>query len=362
MRFAILAFCVAVAYGPGLFAAPVSPKWWVIAVGLPLVSPLDPRSMWAPASWCMAGAVVWAAAAIYDAPHPHAAAMDTFFLALLCLTAYGAAGLDDIGPALTGMSWGMAISAVLCVPQWLGWWSPVPQSAAPAGLFYNREVLVEIVAPLFVWALLARRWMLVALLSIPVALCHSRVAIVAIAAALLWAWSPQRRWTKWCVVFLLMTGAIALLAVLGSAKWGTAFERASFWLTAVYSITPLGRGPGWWALSHVGPYEEFVHSDVLQSVVELGAGALLLAVPLIAAWWRGAGSTAERAAYAAITVEALVSFPIHLPAGGFLGFALAGFLARDRGVVCVPGLASRTGQREPAGWTSAHNRAVAQRI
>lgn len=347
-----LGFLIAVTYVPGLFAAPVMPRWWVLAIGLPLASSLDPRRMWEPAAWCLCGAVLWAAMTVYDAPHPHAAALETFFLVLLCLAAFAGAALDDLAPALAGMSWGIAISGVLCVFQVTGWWSPLPQSSVPAGLFYNSEVLAEVAAPLLLWAALDRRWVLGAILAVPVALSGSRVALLAIAVGLVWAWKPRGRFVKAAVVIIAAFVGLAMLLA-NDGKIGSAITRVGFWWTALYSLTPWGRGIGWWAMSHVGPYEEFVHSDMLQAMVELGPGALLLAVLPAAALWRGAGTIAERAAYVAICVEGLVSFPLHLPAGGFLFAMLAGFLARARPVVCGAGLPGGASERSLEGWESA---------
>lgn len=338
---AAVAFLAAVVYVPGIYSVAGMPRWWVIAIGLPLASTLDLRALWWPITALMAGIVAWAAASVAFAPHPHAAALEAVLVGITCLGAVAASNLDDgIGDVLAGLAGGVAVSAALCVPQTLGWWSPVAQSSVPAGLFYNSEVLAEVAAPLLVWAALSRRWALAIAMAVPVALCHSRVALIAGMVGLLWAWRP--RWWVWAGLgCAALAAGYAGLMWFGLSKFASAIDRLGLWITAWYSLTPLGRGIGWWAAAHPGPYEEFAHSDAIQAVIELGpAAALIAAIPALILW-RGRGTLGERAAYVAICFEALVSFPLHLPVGAFLGAVLAGGLARRGAVVRAAGLAGR---------------------
>lgn len=312
-----------------------------MAIGLPLISRLDPRAIATPISLCILGGVSWSAASLALLPTPQNGLLDLLFLVLLCGAALAAAELDDIGPTLAAFGWGIALSAALTVPQAFGW-SPVYQTVAPAGLFLNSEVLAEVAAPLLVWSLWTRRWPLAAVIGVPISLCHSRIAVLVVAVGLLYGWRPTRRWMKPALVVAVAAAAVAGIACLGIAKESSALTRVTLWLAAVQSITPLGRGLSWWALAHPGPYEEFAHSDALQMIVELGAGSLFfLAIPFMVLRRRDVGSTGERAAFVSLCVEAVVSFPLHLPAQGFLLSVLAGFLARARPHLHGPGLASR---------------------
>ncbi len=127
--------------------------------------------------------------------------------------------------------------------------------------------------------------------------------------------------------------AVATFFVLGIDKLTSAGQRIILWIATVMAMTPLGNGLGWFAAAH--PSEEYAHSDVLQAVAELGVGAILfLAIPVVL-MFRSRGNNAERAAFVAVCVEAIVSFPLHLPASGFLAALLAGYLAGRSADLCV---------------------------
>lgn len=353
-RFPVAAFVVAAVYIPNIFSAASMPRWWAIAIGLPLVSNLDPRKLPFPIAVCLAAGLMWAAISLLWSPDLQAGALGLLMLVLLCLAMIAAAGEEDLDLTIEAFGWGLSISCALAVPQWLGW-SPVAQVAAPAGLFMNSEVLAEVAAPVLVWALLGRRWVLANILMIPLALCHSRIAVLAAFAGLLWAWQPASAWLKGTVIAGMAIAAGSSVTMLGIEKFAGAMDRMVLWGAAVQSITIPGRGLSWWAAAHPGPYEELAHSDLLQMMVEIGIGALpLLVVPIMILSWRSAGKTAERAALAAFCLEGLVSFPVHLPASGFLAAVLAGSLARCRADVRASRLAGGIITDRDIRWSAAH--------
>lgn len=328
-RLAAAAFCVAAAYCPGLFSGATSPRWWVIAIGLPLASDLDPRKLDPVVAWCLTAGLAWAAASLTFAPDVAGGALDLLFLVLLALTMTAAAGVDDVKPVVSAFGWGVAISAALAVLQTLGW-SPVEQISAPAGLFFSSEVLAETAAPILAWAAFERRWVLAAAMSAPLALCGSRIAVFAVAVGLICGWRASRSIKAG---FLLAAAVVAAASVwaLGVGKLSSGAERIGLWMTAVDSLTPVGGGIGWWAAAHPGAFDEFVHSDALQMMVELGAGAaFFFAAAAIVALRARAAEPGEIAACAAICTEIAVSFPLHFPASGFLAAVLAGGMARRR--------------------------------
>jgi hypothetical protein len=328
-RPAIAAFIVAVAYWPGLFSAASMPRWWAIALAVPLAFDLDPSNLRRPFAVCLLAFLACAAASIIVAPDVQAASLDLLFLGLLVAVAFGAAGVENIDEVVSAFCWGIAASAVLCVPQAMGW-SPVFQTSPPAGLFTNSEVLAEIAAPLLIWAAMKRRWPQAALMLIPLALCHSRIAVLAVAVGALYAWPARSLWAKVGIAAALLAAGAASVAVFGPDKIGSGMTRFVLWGTAVESIVPLGRGMGWWAFAHPNGLEQVVHSDVLQYAVELGAGSIFLLLVPFFVINGGSGHAAERAAFVVLCTEALVSFPLHLPASGFLVALLAGGLARER--------------------------------
>ncbi len=211
----------------------------------------------------------------------------------------------------------------------------------------------ETAAPLLVWAFWRKRWALCCIMATSVALCHSRVAFFVLGCGLLYGWRARRSAKLASVVVLMIAGVAAVMMIGdGTGKYLSGMTRIMYWGAALLSVVPSGRGLAWWAAAHPFPFEEFVHSDVLQSMVELGLGAVFfLAIPVMVLF--RSGGISERAAYIAICVEALVSFPMHLPATGFLAAVLTGYLARGRADVRVARLESRVEGHGAARWAEA---------
>lgn len=324
----IWAFLVAAAFVPGLMSAAIVPRWAVIALGIPLVSQIRWQIPTALQLALLAG-VAWSAASILRTLDPADSLLQFFFM--LCLLAVMGVGsqLESLDQAISGLCWGLGLSSALCVAtlvtgqHFVAYHHPdlIP------GLFYNSEVLVEFAAPLVVWAAVKRRWWLVVTSIVPIAANNSRIAVISLIIGLIvgfWPKSTKMRVVTITVGTVALCSAVAWLTM-GSFKFGSAASRVTSWLTAVYSFTPAGHGFGWWRATHAG--EEFAHSDVLQAFAEIGLAALLFAlVPLYAL--RNRRDHAERAAFIVICIELGLSFPLHVPATGFLAALLAGFLVR----------------------------------
>lgn len=329
-RLAAASFLVAAAFVPGIFSSGSMPRWWAIAIALPLASALDPRELHRGVAALLAAGLGWASVTLLWTPIPAEAALDLAEMALLALAMIAFAGADDLDGPVEGFGWGVALSAPLCAAQWLGHplaWVP---TSGPGGFFMNSEVLAETAAPVAVWALLKRRWALLGAMIVPLALCQSRVAVFAASLALLWAWRGRPR-AKIALLLGLAAVAAGTLVALGVPKASTGLTRIVLWATGAQWVSVPGQGLGWWSVAFPGPFETYAHSDPLQIAIELGvAGALpLLAVPVFI-FWRGQGDDAARATFACLLVEAAVSFPMRTAATAYLGAALAGWMARRR--------------------------------
>ncbi len=308
------------------------PRWAVLAIGIPLVSSLDLRCL----TPGVAGVLLWmlglAGVSLIASPDPYGGAGEFFFIIILSLAFVAAAGLDDLDGVLGGVGWGLAVSSALCLLQVCGrhpsWAEQGYQ--APAGLFYNSEVLAELASIVFVWAALRPRYLIALTAAVPVVLGQSRVALLAVGIGLFYA-LVKPFWAR--LLGLLALPGIGLVAVLwfGLDKLGSAIERLVIWIAMAEAITPLGHGLGWVYLAL--PREQFAHSDALQAVVELGFGAIVLIFIPFAAFRGNRGGIAERAAFLAGCAEILVSFPLRVPATGFVLAILASFLANSGGLV-----------------------------
>ena len=324
MRWRLLGFAVAVAFWPGLLSEALVPRWAVIAIGISLVSRLDPRAL----GWPLCGLLVWflalAALSLIGAPDRLTGGMDLIFILILSATFIAGAGLDDLDDVMLGLGAGLAVSSVLAVGQWYGW-NPVARgSGSPPGLFFNGEVLAEFAALVFVWAAVRPRWLIAGIALVPIVICQSRVGALAAAVGLLYAWRPESWLLSGATAAAIGLAGVLAIFVLGPDKLGSAGNRIVVWLGMIEALTPLGRGLGW--TIHALPHEQFVHSDALQAVLEVGYGAVVLAIIPVLAFWGGRGNRAERALFAAVCVEIVVSFPLHVPASGFLAVLVAGLL------------------------------------
>lgn len=324
----LLGFAVAAAYGPGLPSEALAPRWAAIAVGVPLVSRLDPRALGAPLCALLAILVGFGALSLAWSPAPFAGTQELFFILMLCGVCLAGAGLDDLDGVMTGLGLGLLLSSVIAVVQWLGWEPVAHGSGRPGGLFFNSEVLAEFSALVLVWALLRPRWWLVGVALVPLLLCQSRVAVLTALAAVFYVSYPRPRGLRVLLGAMIVSiGGVAIVSV-GADKLASAGERIILWLAMGEAITPLGRGLGW--VEAALPVQSFAHSDVLQILVEFGwPGALLILLP-IAAFRRHRGNLAERALLVAVCFQAVVSFPLRVPASAFVAALVAGYLAGGR--------------------------------
>ncbi len=331
LRLSIWGFLVAIAYWPGILSAAFVPRWAVVAIGVALVGKIDPRALTRPILWLLVAALTAAALSVLQSPDRRGGLLELFYFVAFAGVFVVSSGFQSITPALRGLCAGLVLSSVLCLWQLSGW-SVVPQASVPAGLFFSREVLAEFAAPLLVWAIVRREWLCILAAIVPVALCDSRVAFASVAVGLLAAWRVP--WQTKCLTLVpIALAAVAMLFVFGAEKFSTGGLRMVLWGATAMAIRPWPQGLGWFLAVH--PNEQFAHSDLLQVLAEFGViGALPLLAIFVLMLKYGNGERGERAAFVAISVEAIVSFPLHVPATGFLAFLLAGHLARRRIGVC----------------------------
>ena len=336
-------FAVAAAFLPGIYSAPFLPRWWVLALGFAFVPRLDLRLVDEKILWCMGVTLLWAALTLMWTPALYGGAFLLFFLLLFCLltVASASATANERGFALSGFAAALLVSAVIAFAQRFFDYHGVAQGVPglPAGLFFNTEVLAETAAPIAVWCALQWRdpvyLITSAILIALVIVCRERVAMAVLLIGLAYGFIANPKWRIGVLGLIGIAGFVTLFLKIASAD-----QRILLWSTAAISITAAGRGIGWWFQAHPFPQEEYVHSDALQFLVEIGIFALpLLAVPVLA--WRGAGNVADRAAFLAVAIEGVVSFPLHMPANVFIFGILAGALAARRGDIRVPRLSGR---------------------
>ncbi len=316
---------------PTLLSAAFVPRLAVIAVGVPVVCDMSVWSVDATVRVALLGLLLVSVASLGLSPDPLAGFRDVIFLMFLCGAFIMGSSLDRIDGVMLGLGLGLGVSSLMCVPQWFGV-SLVPQAAVPAGLFYNSEVLGEFSALILIWSLLRPVPLIAALALVPVLLCGSRVALVSLAVALFYAWRPGWRVLVGVTVACTAAAIVALVGT-GDVKFHSAGLRGVIWGATAMAITPWGNGLGWFQAAH--PSEQYAHSDVLQAMAELGVGSVFLFALAVIALMRQRGNHAERATFVGVCVQAAISFPLHLPASGFLAAVLAGYLACGGDRLCA---------------------------
>ena len=303
------------------------PRWTVIAVGVPLASGFDFGAVWPPVRALMLAGLAYAAFSLSASPDRLGGALELYFLLVLCGAFVLGAELATLDDVMEGLALGIGVSSLLCVAQALGW-EGVPQASVPAGLFYSRELLAEFAAPVALWAVVAKRPWLLLLTLPPILLCHSRVAVLALAVGLLFAFRPRSKTIFAALAVLIAVSGFAAMLALGPEKFHNAGLRLTIWGATAMAVTPFGNGLGWFHAAH--PIEDYAHSDVLQAVAEMGVGSAFFLAVMPLAFWRNGSDRGVRCAFVAVCIEAFVSFPLHMPATGFLAAVCAGHLCGAR--------------------------------
>lgn len=329
MGASILAFGVTVAYWPGILASAVAPRWALLAVGLPLISWLDPRALPRHMLWLPVLFLAYAALSVMWSSDPLEGAHEWIHFAIFGTAMLAGANLssEKIDMVFRAIACGLVASLAIGAAQMAGYSPLANQGASPSGLFFNRDFLAEFAAIVFVWAVMSRELRAAVIASIPLIFCGSRVALSAAVVALLLV-RPRR------VLLVVPAAAAGLVAasVLWPGKLVSVNERLAMWWDAITNTTLFGHGLGSYAADH--PVWEHAHSDLLQSGYELGIGGLLPAALMVAALARPAPAPL-RAVVVCIAVEYAVAFPLHLPAPAFVAGIVLGYLLQRRGDVRV---------------------------
>jgi hypothetical protein len=331
-REGLLGFTVAVAYWPGLLSGAFAPRWALVAVLVPLLCRITPSALPELCRLLLACVLAAAGISILQAPDHLGGLYDYFHLMILGVCVVAGAGLVRLDGLFAGLGAGLALSSAIVLAQVSGWSGVTNLSGTPSGLFFNAEVLGTFAALVLVWGAVRRVWWIAAVAFIPVALCESRLAILASLVGLAYGFLPRRALIA--VGLLVPLAGLCAILLLGDYKLGTAFHRATIWGASLHALTWTGQGLGWYATAF--PALRYAHSDALQMLVEFGIPALfLLYIPYVILRER-MGDVAGRAALVAGGVEILMGFPLHMPATGFVIAVVAGhLLGRGYAVRCA---------------------------
>jgi hypothetical protein len=310
------------AYWPGIPPAAVIPRYGAMMLGLSLFQP----------RWCdvdrhvrrlLLIGLLWAAISFCWAADQATALYELGLLSVLLCVALISSSFLSLDGIMKGLAIGLSVSATIVVAQWWGW-QGLPEVSSPSGLFYNKDLLAEAAAPVFVWLLIGRRLGFAAILGLTIALCSSRTAVLSIGFGLIYWWCRM--------LCLALFAAVAAYLILGMIpeRVSSAHDRMNTWVKGYQLLTWRGYGIGFYRAAV--PQGQLIHSDTIQMAGELGVGVVPFLLAPILMWWKARDErwSAEWCAFATILLESAVSFPLHQAGASFVAAVLAGFLARRR--------------------------------
>jgi hypothetical protein len=328
-----LGLTMALAYWPGWMSPAVSPRLALISVVAPALLLWRQEAIpftrahfagCALLAW-MALTVLWSVAL----PDSIDALWQVAILPAVCFCL--GSQLSTLRPLFVGAAIGLAASSALVILQWswphvVGGAFPLPETYGPSGLFVNRNTLAETAALVAVGLAAERIWWPLPLLAPSLLLTGSRAAVLALGSVLI-------QFRRTIAIVAAMAGLFALFSI---GRLASITERVEIWANALAGITLFGHGIGtYWAVHATEIYPdgvlEHAHNDFLELANDLGIVGAALAVWFI---WelRGPLDTA-RLVLCALAIEALFSFPLHMPVTLALGSLCAGHAVRRRPVL-----------------------------
>jgi len=266
---------------------------------------------------------------------------------LLAAVFFIGSALPSIEKLLRVMSISLSFLLPLVVLQQLGY-QGIPQTAPPAGLFINKNLLAEAAALLFVAMVYLRLWWCTVPLALLLLLTQERAAAVGLILALIVFMAPRLKLLPRKALIMSMTMIIGLGMLIALSTYHRANqmtrldtsskERLVIWQDTVDGLTVLGRGIGSYyvafpqkatRLATETMRPEFAHSEPLHFVFELGLGSLLLAA-LGCYVLRGAHHELERLIMVTFLGISFFAFPLHMPVTAFIAALCAGRLCHGR--------------------------------
>lgn len=325
-----LGFLTAAIFTPTLADGASSPKWAFLAAVVGVGVFFMPRQVVTLGHVLGGALLLWCGATLFWTPvffdGAHAAAHAVVLAGLFCLGSQ----VLCLRSLLIGAALGLALNSAVVVAQ-VYFNFPWTQTAAPGGLFVNRNLGAEAAALVLVGAIAYRLWWVIPALAPTLYLQSSRGATVAIAVALLAGLYPYAR--RFVAGTLAVAVIAAALVVILNGTDSSTTERFAIWRDTLDGMTLWGNGLGSFyglypshatRLDVLAQRPEHAHMDTLEMVYEIGAGALLFAVFVGFAFRQQ--HTAGRMILVAFLVEGVFSFPLHNPFTGAVFTVVAGFM------------------------------------
>lgn len=327
---------IPVSYTPWTVSSTMVGRWAVIGLGAAYLIVTLKRVTMSPAHWMGLLFLSWCALGFLWSASPWDTAGELLRLALLAVVFAAASMVKDLDRFSSILALGVLFSIPFAVAQWFGYKPVTDFGPSVSGLFGNRDMLAEMACATAILILVQRRWVLgFILLALAFSTGSREPGVMLVAAAL---FLGRRRIILMTVLFVVPFVAFVLLdAHMIAQRMISVDLRLEMWQVAIANLRAAGFGLGMFPL--VFPQYEFAHNEYVHYAFELGIGSVFLWGVMLYAirpFDPSGDQMPERAALTSIAASCLVSFPLHMPATGFLFVALAGYLSgcryRARGV------------------------------
>lgn len=309
----MLPFAISVSHVPGWTGQWVNLGWPTLGLGLLLAQGREARTSFG--HWLVFAFLLYAAASLTWTPDLVSGWIKLAQLVLVGGSFWYGSTLDDLDGVYTGVALGVGVSGLVAGAQWLGLEGILVSGAWPGGLFGNSAVMAQAAALVLVPLVLLKRWWLVPLPALALALGNSRTAWLVLVCAFFnrgWLW------------------VLALLG-LSFSLWITrgADVRLEVWDEILRTTTLAGHGLGSFAYSGDWGFVLHAHNDFLELFSELGFLGLGLLLAVYALAFQGNDDVA-RVTLLCYLLVAFVAFPLFVPLTAFFGGAVAGYLCRSK--------------------------------
>lgn len=330
-----LAFLVASVYWPTWDGGALTPRWVVFSIGVLLLwgTPIRMTVV----HWLGGIFIVYAALSGLWSPQVWPWARDLWYLIVTAAVFCAAAEQDDLSPVYIAFAAGVALSGFLAVPEMQGW-IVLPNINHPAGLFGNKNYMAEtavvaLVAALPQW----RRWWMWPVylgLALAIVLPRARGALLGLDVVLIVYFF---RYNTIAGAALLLATAAAGWLMLGEPSHPEANLSNTFILRAAIAWSTLAHAT-WFGHGLGQFFTEFplwtphvtilsqrpaeAHNEVINVLAELGLPGTVLWLGFFGLVFHRAVGIVRLALLALLAIS-LTSFPLHLPATGFMVALLA---------------------------------------
>ena len=328
----LFTFALAIGYVPWTSGGATVPRWALMAL-TPLF--LYGKARWSAAHCAGIGLIGYAFASLAWTENVADGLGFSYQLVLLILVFNLGARLQNLAPAALGLGIGLQFCGAATLYQhYIDQRLFASSMTINSGTFINCDIAAEVTALVFVWLICERIWWLLPGLMPMLIYPQSRTAWAMIAgAAMVWIWNRDK---LIAMCFIVLMVAVASMLFLTGYKQFDLGIRFGLWRDTFAGLTWLGHGIG--SFQTAFPYyaehidtmmthAEYAHSDLLQTVFELGVGSIFL-FAFLALCLIGQDETAKLV-FVAFCFCLLGDFPLRTPISPFIGALVAGYLCQS---------------------------------